>query len=175
MHNDEKHVHRTNDGKTNYFATGPEEMYKPRFRNADNHDLWRWDTLPDGGDAPEVNGHWADEIQGFVPTSGELLVLAEHWTDVAIQRTFVEWADVPVFVSTSHWRRVYFAWRWVYRIRALLGEVIDQLIEDRIKEFREGDGASLCPTTWEEFSRLIDRDAQKEHLAPAKSCLRPPS
>jgi len=175
MKNNEETASAICNKELNSATADTQEVHKPRFRNPDNHDLWHWDALPNGGDAPEVNGHWADEIQGFVPTSGELLALAEHWTDVAIQRTFVEWADAPVFVSTSHWRRVYFAWRRVYRIRALLGEVIDQLIEDRIKEFREGDGASLGPTTWEEFSRLIDRDAQKEHLAPAKSCFRPPS
>lgn len=70
------------DKERNSEAGDTQEVHKPRFGNPDNHDLWRWDTLPDGGDAPEVNGHWADEIQGFVPTSGELLVLAEHWTSV---------------------------------------------------------------------------------------------
>jgi hypothetical protein len=59
-------------------ATSGTQVRGPRFRNADNQDLWWWEKLPDGGDAPEVNGYWAGEIQEFVPTSGELLVLAEH-------------------------------------------------------------------------------------------------
>jgi hypothetical protein len=75
-----------------------EQMCKPEFRNADNNDLWPWQKAVSGGDAPEVNGHWAGEIPEFVPTSGELLMLAEHWTDVAIQRTYVEWANAPVCV-----------------------------------------------------------------------------
>lgn len=165
MHNNEKHV-RTDNGKTNHSAAGPEETCHPRFRNADNHDLWRWDNLPGGGDAPEVNGDWAEEIQAFVPTSGELLVLAEHWTNVAIWRTFVEWANAPFSVSTDHWRRVYFGWRRVYRIRALLGEVIDQLIEDRIKKFREEEGANCDTKNWKRFLRLIDLEAQNRHRGP---------
>lgn len=177
MHNNEKHADRADagDGKTNHFGAGQREMYNPRFINADNHDLWRWDKLPDGGDAPEVNGHWADEIQGFVATSGELLVLAEHWADVAICRTFMEWANAPFWVSTDHWRHVYFGWRRVYRIRALLGEVIDQLIKDRIKKFREEDGASCDPESWKEFLRLIDQEAQNRHLGPTSSGFVPPA
>ena len=58
----------------------------------------------------------------------ELLVLAEPWAGVATKRTCVEWASGPVYVSTEHWRRVYFAWRRVYRIRVLLGDVIDRAI-----------------------------------------------
>jgi hypothetical protein len=64
----------TMKNKTNPAAAGPEEMRMPKFRNADNHDLWPWEKLPIG-DVPEVNGYWADEIHDFVPTSGELLVL----------------------------------------------------------------------------------------------------
>jgi hypothetical protein len=146
-----------------------------RFRNADNQDLWWWEKVPDGGDAPEVNGYWAGEIQEFVPTSGELLVLAEHWTDVAVHRTFTEWANAPFSVSTGHWRRVYFAWRRVYRIRALLGDVIDRVIEDQIKKFHDEDGGRWDPENWAEFLRLIDREAQKEHLGPVSSGLDPSS
>jgi hypothetical protein len=109
-----------------------------RFRNADNADLWEWDKSPDGGDAPEINGCWAAEIPEFVPTGAELLVLAEHWTDVAIQRMFVESDDAPDSVSTEHWRRVFFACHRLYRIRTLLGDVIDRLIEDRIQKFIAG-------------------------------------
>ena len=117
-----------------------EQMSEPRFRNADNQDLWLWGKLPNGGDTPEVNGRWAEELPEFTPTSGELLALADHWTDVAIQRTFVEWADAPFYVSTEHWRRVHFAWRRVYRIRALLGDVVDRVIEDQTKKFHDENG-----------------------------------
>ncbi len=33
------------------------------------------------------------------------------------------------------WQRIYFAWRRVYRIRALLGDVIDRVIDDQVKKF----------------------------------------
>ena len=156
-------------------ASGTQRVRGPRFRNADNQDLWWWEKVPDGGDAPEVNGYWAGEIQEFVPTSGELLVLAEHWADVAVHRTFAEWANAPFSVSTGHWRRVYFAWRRVYRIRALLGDVIDRVIEDQIKKFHDEDGGRWDPENWAEFLRLIDREAQKEHLGPVSSGFDPSS
>jgi len=152
-----------------------EQMCKPEFRNADNGDLWPWQKAPSGGDAPEVNGHWAGEIPEFVPTSGELLVLAEHWTDVATQRTYVEWANAPVCVSTEHWRRVYFAWRRVYRIRALLGDVIDRVIEDQIKKFHDENGGHWDAEGWAEFLGLIDREGQKKHLGHISSGFDPSS
>jgi len=108
------------------------------------------------------------EMSEFVPTSGELLVLAEHWTDVAIHRTYAEWAGASFLVSTHHWRRIYFAWRRVYRIRAFLGEVIDQVIDDRIKEFHDKDGAHWDPANWQQFLCLIDRESQKKCLAPVE-------
>jgi hypothetical protein len=153
---------------SNKRSSAPACRTEPRrsiFENADNHDLWVWEKSPKG-DVPEVNGGWANEIREFVPTSGELLVLAEHWTDVAIWRTYVEWANAPYSVSTDHWRRVYFAWRRVYRIRELLGDVIDKLIDDQIKTFHdEEDGNNWDPEKWKEFLRLIDRKAQEKHLA----------
>jgi hypothetical protein len=50
---------------------------------------------------PEVNGLWAQEAQDFVPTTGELLVIAEHWAGVAIERTYVGWANANVSISTK--------------------------------------------------------------------------
>ncbi len=73
------------------------------------------------------------------------MVLAEHWTDVAVHRTFTEWANAPFSVSTGHWGRVYFAWRRVHRIRALLGDVIDKVIEDQIKKFHDENGGRWDP------------------------------
>lgn len=169
MQNDEKHVNRTDHGKTNHFATGPEEMCNPRFRNVDNQDLGP------PASASEVNGAWAVEMPEFVPTSGELLVLAEHWTDVAIRRTYAEWAGANFLVSTHHWRRIYFAWRRVYRTRALLGEVIDQVIDDRIREFHDEDGGHWDPAEWQQFLRLVDRESQKKCLAPVEPVFRPPT
>jgi hypothetical protein len=79
---------------------------------------------------------------------------------------FTEWANAPYSVSTDHWRRVYFAWRRVYRIRALLGDVIDRVIEDQIKKFHDENGRGWDVESWAEFLRLIDREAQKTHLGP---------
>jgi len=94
-------------------------------------------------------------------------VLAEHWANVAIQRTFFEWSDAPHHVSTQHWRRVYFAWRRVYRIRSLIGDIVDRAIDHQVKKFfAEHEAASWEPGIWNEFLRLIDGEAQKKHLAP---------
>lgn len=102
-------------------AAGSEQKRKPNRRNADNHDLWCWESLP-VGDVPEVNGLWAQEMREFVPTFAELLTIAEHWADDAIERTFVEWANAT---NIDDWRRIYFAWRRVYRVRTLIGDVVD--------------------------------------------------
>ena len=63
----------------------------------------------------------------------------------------------------------------MYRIRALLGEVIDQVIDDRINEFHDENGAHWDPKDWQEFLRLIDRESQKKHLAPVEPIFRPPT
>ena len=127
------------------------------------------------GNVPEVNGLWAVEIGEFVPTSGELLVIAEHWASVAIERTYVGWANANVSISTKDWRRIHFAWRRVYRIRALLGDVIDGVIDDQIKKLHDEDGGHWNPENWRTFLRLIDREAQKKHLAPVQHLFRLPS
>jgi hypothetical protein len=127
------------------------------------------------GNVPEVNGGWALEIHEFVPTSGELLALAQHWAGIAIERTYVEWANATVSVSTNDWRRIYFAWRRVYRIRALLVDVIDRVVDDQIKKFHEKDEARWDPATWENFLRLIDREAQERRLAPVSDFFDPSS
>lgn len=67
-------------------------MRKAKRRNADNDDLGPYEDCGIGL-VPEVNGPWAVEMPEFLATSGELLVLPEHWADVAIERTFVEWAN----------------------------------------------------------------------------------
>jgi len=154
--------------KPNPAAAGPEER-KAKCKNADNHDLGPWEELPIG-DVPEVNGLWAVEMHEFVPTCAELLAIAKHWADVAIERTYVEWTNAT---NTDDWRRIYFAWRRVYRIRALLGDVIDRVIDDRIKKFHEEDGADWDSETWEKFLRLIDREAQERHLGPVSHLFKP--
>ena len=112
-------------------------------------------------------------------TCRELLVIAEHWAGVAIERTYVEWANANFSVSTKDWRRIYFAWRRVYRIRALLGDVIDRVIDDQVKKFHDEehdeDGAQWDPETWKKFLPLIDHEAQKKYLAPVQHLFRPPS
>lgn len=163
-----------NDDKLNAAVADIEEAREANCRNADNHDLGHWKHFPIG-DVPEVNGLWAQEVKDFVPTTGELLAIAEHWAGVAIERTYVEWANANVSISTKDWRRVYFAWRRVYRIRGLLGDVIDRVIDDQIKNFYEEHGAPWDPETRKEFLRLIDREAQKKHLAPVQHLFRPPS
>src|SRR5438270_3386800 len=85
-------------------------------------------TIP-VGNVPEVNGLWAVEMPEFVPTCAELLAIAEHWARVAIERTYVEWANAT---NTDDWRRIYFAWRRVYRVRARIGEVVDGVIDNKI-------------------------------------------
>jgi len=98
------------------------------------------------------------------------LAIAEHWARVAIERTYVEWANAT---NTDDWRRIYFAWRRVYRVRALIGEVVDGVIDNKIKEFYEEQGRSWDPETWQEFLRKIDREAQKRHLTPVKHEFQP--
>ncbi len=83
----------------NAAVAGIEETREANCRNADNHDLGHWKYFPIG-DVPEVNGLWAQEVIDFVPTSRELLVIAEHWAGVAIERTYVEWANANLSVST---------------------------------------------------------------------------
>ena len=154
--------------KPNPAAAGPEER-KAKCKNADNHDLGPWEELPIG-DVPEVNGLWAVEMHQFVPTCAELLAIAKHWARVAIERTYVEWANAT---NTDDWRRIYFAWRRVYRVRALIGEVVDGVIDNKIKEFYEEQGRSWDPETWQEFLRKIDREAQKRHLTAVKHEFQP--
>src|ERR1039458_2854457 len=164
-----------NNDKLNAAVAGAEETSGANCRNADNHDLgghWKHFAI---GDVSEVNGLWAQEVKDFVPTTGELLVIAEHWAGVAIERTYVEWANANVSVSTKDWRRIYFAWRRVYRIRALLGEVIEKVVDDQINKFHDEDGARWDPETWKEFLRLIDREAQKKHLAFVSNVFDPSS
>ena len=112
-------------------------------------------------------------------TCRELLVIAEHWAGVAIERTYVEWDNANFSVSTKDWRRIYFAWRRVYRIRALLGDVIDRVIDDQVKKFHDEehdeDGTQWDPETWKKFLPLIDREAQKKYLAPVQHLFRLPS
>src|SRR5207245_3047255 len=81
----------------------------------------------------------AVEMHEFVPSCAELLAIAKHWARVAIERTYVEWANAT---NTDDWRRIYFAWRRVYRVRALIGEVVDGVIDNKIKEFYEEQGRS---------------------------------
>jgi hypothetical protein len=87
----------------------------------------------------------------------------------------VEWANANFSVSTKDWRRIYFAWRRVYRIRALLGDVIDSVIDDQVKKFYDEDGAQWDPETWKNFLPLIDREAQKKHLALVSNVFDPSS
>ena len=168
MENDKERVSALNN-KLNPAAARPQEERKANCKNADNHDLGPWEELP-VGNVPEVNGLWAVEMPEFVPTCAELLAIAEHWARVAIERTYVEWANAT---NTDDWRRIYFAWRRVYRIRALLGDVIDRVIDDRIKKFHEEDGADWDSETWKKFLRLIDREAQERHLAPVSHLFKP--
>jgi hypothetical protein len=149
-------------------------MRNAKCKNADNQDLGPREEFPIGA-VPEVNGLWAVEMGEFVPTSGELLVIAEHWARVAIERTYVGWANANVSINTKDWRRIYFAWRRVYRIRALLGDVIDGVIDDQIKKLHEEDGAQWDPETWKDFSRLIDREIQRRCLAPVSHVFNPSS
>lgn len=83
-----------------------------------------------------------------------------------------------LFGLYKDWRRIYFAWRRVYRIRALLGDVIDSVIDDQVKKFHDEEhdegGAKWVPETWKKFLPLIDRDAQKRHLAPIQHLSRRP-
>jgi hypothetical protein len=84
---------------------GAEETREANCGNADNHDLGPSEKLP-VGNVPEVNGLWAQEVTNFVPTCTELLVIAEHWAGVAIERTCVEWTNANFWVSTKDWRRI---------------------------------------------------------------------
>ncbi|MGA8834747.1 MAG: hypothetical protein WB538_03865 [Candidatus Sulfotelmatobacter sp.] len=167
-----------NNDMLNAAVASIEETREANCRNADNHDLGHRRHFPIG-DVPEVNGLWAQEVEDFVPTTGELLVIAEHWASVAIERTYVGWANANVSISTKDWRRIYFAWRRVYRIRALLGDVIDGVIDDQVKKFHneehDQDGAQWDPENWRTFFRLIDRESQKKHLAPVQHFFHPPS
>lgn len=76
-----------NNEKNAGFAStaGAEETREANCRNADNHDLGPWEKLP-VSDTPGVNGLWAQEVAAFVPTCRELLVIAEYWARVAIER-----------------------------------------------------------------------------------------
>lgn len=170
MQSDEREAIAMNE-KTNSASSTSEPLRKSKWRNADNDDLGPWEDCGLGR-VPEVNGQWAIEMPEFLPTTGELLVIAEHWTGVAIERTFVEWANAT---NTDDWRRIYFAWRRVYRIRALIGEVVHRVIDDKIKEFYEEDGRCWDPGTWKKFLLKINREAQKRHLGPVKHYFRPPS
>lgn len=174
MENDEE---RVSDKQQKTTAACGEEMNRTKCNNADNQDLGPSVVLQGFhvGSVPEVNGLWAEEMPEFVPTRRELLVIAKHWAGIAIGRTYVEWSNAAVSVNTKDWRRIYFAWRRVYRIRALLGDVIDKLIDDQIKEFYEEQRGLWDPGTWNEFLRLIDREAQKEHLAPISDDYHSPS
>ena len=96
-----------NNDTLNAAVAGIEGTGGANCRNADNHDLGHWRHFL-SGDVPEVNGLWAQEVKNFVPTTGELLVIAEHWAGVAIERTYVEWAEANFSVSTKDWRRIYF-------------------------------------------------------------------
>jgi hypothetical protein len=73
-----------NDDILNAAVASIEETREADCRNADNHDLGHWQHFPIG-DVPEVNGLWAQELKDFVPTTGELLVIAKHWAGVAIE------------------------------------------------------------------------------------------
>jgi len=113
MKNDKKKLSRKNE-KSDFVASLAESVRKAKRRNADNDDLGPWEDLP-VGHVPEVNGPWAIEMPEFLATSGELLVLAEHWAGVAIERTFVECANAT---NTDDWRRIYFGWRREESVRS---------------------------------------------------------
>jgi hypothetical protein len=147
-----------------------------RYENADNHDLLPWDEIPDLaiGNVPEVNGFGAEEVRGFLPTRHELLVLVRHWADVAIWRNFNDWSNGTA--SSSGWRRIYFAWRRVERIRNLLGaDAVDQVIAEEVNALYEQCGKSCRPDDWETFLKFVSRDGQKECMPPIKSLFDPES
>lgn len=49
------------------------------------------------------------------------------------------------------------------------------MIEDQIEKLHDEDGAPWDPETWKEFLRLIDREAQKRHLALVSNVFDPSS
>src|SRR2546430_10302591 len=153
MENDEEKVTAMNN-KLNPAAPRPQEERKANCKNADNHDLGPWEDLPIGN-VPEVNGLWAVEMHEFVPTCAELLAIAEHWARVAIERTYVEWANAT---NTDDWRRIYFAWRRVYRVRALIGGIVARVMDDKIKWVYEQQGGSWDPDSGQGFLGQIVRE-----------------
>lgn len=147
----------------------------PICKNVDNHDLLPCDEIPTltFGNVPEVNGLGAEEVRHFIPTHHELLVLARHWADVAIWRNFHGWANETA--SSSDYRRIFFAWRRVDRIRNLLGEdAVDQVISEEVNDLYEQYAKGCSPEDWEKFLHFVDRDAQKECLPPVKHIFQPP-
>lgn len=141
------------------------------YKNVDNHDLLPWDEMA-VGNVPEVNGFGAEEVSGFIPTRHELLLLARHWADVAIWRNFNDWSNETA--SSSGWRRIFFAWRRVDRIRTLLGDdLVDQVITEEVNDLYEQCGKNCRPDDWQTFLQFISREKQKSCMPPVKSLYQP--
>jgi len=137
-------------------------------RNADNYDLLLREELSIGT-VWEVNGPGGEEIQGFVPTRNELLELATRWASLAIRRSFVVWANA---VGGNHtisidWRQICFAWRRLERIRILVGnDAVDDLIDEQLGELYQAHGCRCKSLDWDDFLHHVNRDGQKEWIAP---------
>jgi len=138
---------------------------KPQFQNADNQGLGGWEIAPGfyAGGTSEVNGPDAAEEPTFIATRWEVLQIAHYWASVAIHTAFTGWANRSV--GSREWRRIYFGWRRVGRIRALLGDqVVDKVIKDVVEGLYQ-DVGKQCGEAWQEFLKnTVDRKVQQSYL-----------
>jgi hypothetical protein len=115
-----------NERNTDEFRNlGP---YPPPVRNADNALLG---PIGLAGYVPHINGPGAQEVPDFHPTKYELIILAKHWVEEAINIEYGMF--VTQVVGSWDTRERHFAWFRVERIHRLLGEKVDKAIRRSLR------------------------------------------
>lgn len=133
---DDSYIERpSGEGTTN--AEGySEQVRTPRTKNSDNE--WLGTVEAGGaciGHVDEVNGLGAKEVEGFVPTRHELLTLVKYFAKTAIEDEY--FCFLYACSGSTESRRIAFAWRRVARIKQLLGNSVDQAVDQVYKDFEK--------------------------------------
>ena len=146
------------------------------IRNMDNEQLMPG-VLGDMiiGYVDQINGEQGKEIQGFIPTRGELLQLVKYWMNEKLRDDWFYFNTGNT--GSSEWRLNMFARRRINRIASLIGEKeTNEAINEAFTEFREKYGSNMKlwqifrrgdESSWEEvmgeYDRIMEIEPESEN------------
>ena len=94
---------------------------------ADNGDNYRLRSMKVVDHVSQLNGAGAEEFPDFHPTKDELIILAGHWAEIAMN---IEHRWHPYYqCGRSEIRRRPYAWARVDEISSLVGEEVDVAVD----------------------------------------------